>query len=84
MGTRRYRGPVKTVGQAVFADMPMQVVCQTCRHFRQMHAYELVQLIGKKADGRALPLFTPIAGLMWCRKCKRRETVTIFAPVEWV
>ena len=83
MGTKKYRGPVGTVGQALFADLPVQIVCQTCKHFRQLHAFKLVQIIGAKADGRKLPLFTPIADLMWCKQCRKRTTVMLFAPVEW-
>lgn len=83
MGTRKYRGPVLTVGQAMFADLPVQVVCQTCERWKQMHAYQLVQLIGKKADGRSLRLATPIPDLMWCRKCRKRTTVMIVAPLNW-
>ena len=83
MGTRKYRGPVQTVGQAIFADLPVQVVCQTCLHWKQMHAYQLVQLIGQRADGRSLRLFEAIPDLMWCRKCRMRTTVKIVAPLRW-
>jgi hypothetical protein len=61
----------------------VQVVCQACKHMKQMHAYQLVQLIGKKADGRKLPLFSPIPDLMWCKRCRKRTTVMFFAPMEW-
>jgi hypothetical protein len=50
---------------------------------KQMHAYQLVQLIGDKADGRGLPLFAPIPNLMWCKQCRKRTTVIFFAPMEW-
>ncbi len=83
MGTRRYRGPVLTVGQAMFADLPVQVVCQQCQHWKQMHAYQLVQLIGKKADGRSLRLATAIPDLMWCKRCRKRTTVMFLAPLQW-
>ena len=82
MGYRPYRGPVRTLGQASFADMPVQVVCGGCRHFRQLHAFTLIQQIGKKADARALPLFTPIKDLFYCRRCRKRVTAIITAPLE--
>jgi rubredoxin len=84
MGYRPYRGPIRTLGQAVFADMPVQVVCDGCRHFRQLHAFRLVQQIGKKADARALPLFTPIKDFFYCRSCGKRVSATIFAPLDSV
>lgn len=84
MGYRPYRGPVRTLEQAIFADLPVQVVCQKCKHFRQLHAFKLVQQIGDKADGRSLPLFTPIKDLFYCRQCRKRVTASIIAPVEHV
>jgi hypothetical protein len=51
MGTRRYHGPVSTVDQAVFADMPILITCMECARFRQMHAYKLKKM---KADAGAI------------------------------
>jgi hypothetical protein len=84
MGYRPYRGPVHTLGQAIFADLPVQVVCGHCKHFRQLHAFKLVQQIGNKADGRALPLFEPIKDLFYCRRCKKRVTAAIIAPLDYI
>jgi hypothetical protein len=60
--------------------MPVQVVCDDCTHFHQLHAFNLVRQIATRADGRALPLFTPIKGLFYCRGCRSRVSATINAP----
>lgn len=79
MGMRRYSGPVTTVEQAVFADLPILVTCQECAHFRQMHAYQLKR---KKIDAGQLPLWKPVPGF-YCKGCRRKVTVMITAPVQW-
>lgn len=84
MGYRPYRGPVRTLGQASFADLPVQVVCNECKHFKQLHAFTLIQQIDKRADARALPLDTPIKGLFRCRSCRKRVSATILAPLDSV
>ena len=84
MGYRPYRGPVRTLGQASFADMPVQVVCDACRHFRQLHAFKLIQQIDKRADARSLPLFMSIKDLFFCRQCRKRVSATIIAPLDSV
>jgi len=84
VGYPPYTGAVRTVEQAIFADVPVQVVCIGCNHYRQLHPFELVQQIGKKADGRALPLFVPIKDLFYCRRCRSRVTAMIRAPIEHV
>jgi len=84
MGYRPYSGPIRTLEQAIFADLPVQVVCGKCKHFRQLHAFRLVQQIGDKADGRSLPLFSRIKNLFYCKRCRRRVTATIIAPIGHV
>lgn len=84
MGHPSYRGPVRTLEQAMFADMPVQVVCEECSHFRQLHAFKLVQQIGSKADGRKLPLSQRIENLFFCRRCGRPVPATIIAPLQRV
>lgn len=37
----------------MFADFPVCVTCKTCRHFCQLHAFKLIQQIGKKGRGEA-------------------------------
>lgn len=78
MGARRYRGPVDTVEQASFADMPIRIVCLQCTSFRQMHAYELVRKHHKVAK---TPLRTPVAGF-FCKSCMRKVMVVIVAPAD--
>lgn len=78
MGARRYHGPVDTVEQASFADMPVRIVCLQCSHFSQMHAYELVRRNRKAANTL---LRTPVAGF-YCKSCRRKVTVVIVAPAN--
>jgi hypothetical protein len=68
MGLRSYKGPVANLEQAVFADMPVRIACKKCGHIRQMHAFRLIRLIGKRVEARRLPLRTPIDKLLTCRK----------------
>jgi hypothetical protein len=79
MGTRRYHGPISTVDQAVFADMPILITCMECARFRQMHAYKLKKM---KPDAGALRLWTPIGGF-YCRGCRSKVMVVITAPMQW-
>lgn len=79
MGLRRYHGPVTTVEQAVFADMPIIITCQECSHFRQMHAY---QLKSKRPDAGQLPLWKLVPGF-YCKNCRRKVSVVIAAPMHW-
>jgi ssDNA-binding Zn-finger/Zn-ribbon topoisomerase 1 len=69
--------------QAMFADFPVCVKCPNCSHFRQLHAFRLIQRIGKKAHARKLPLWQRIENLFYCRRCRRRTPVMITAPMEW-
>jgi hypothetical protein len=78
MGARRYRGPVETVEQASFADMPIRIVCLQCKHFRQMHAYEFVRCHRRAAKTL---LRTPVPGF-YCKACRRKVTVVIIAPMH--
>jgi hypothetical protein len=51
---------------------------------RQAHAYEVQRWIGKRMEGKTLRLSEPVSDLFYCRKCPRRVTVTIAAPLSWV
>jgi len=82
MGYRPYRGAVRTLEQAMFADFPVRVRCTSCNHFRQLHAFNLVRQVGKKADAGKLPLWAEIHNLFYCRSCRRRVTVVITAPMS--
>lgn len=48
MGVKRYKGPVHTLEQAMFADFPVRITCAKCGHFRQMHAFAAMQLLSRK------------------------------------
>jgi hypothetical protein len=79
MGFRRYRGPVTTVEQAMFADMPVAIQCQSCSHVRRMHAFTLMRTNKKAAK---MPLGPPVAGF-YCKGCRKRVSVIISAPMQW-
>ena len=79
MGFRRYHGPVTTVEQTVFADMPVIVTCQRCSRFRRMHAFQLKQM---KPDAGSIKLWRAVSGF-YCRGCRRKVTVVITAPMHW-
>ena len=48
MGYRPYRGPVSTLEQAMFADLPVSITCENCGRIRQMHAFTVMQMISTK------------------------------------
>lgn len=81
MGFKRYKGPVLTLEQASFADMPVRITCDHCGNFKQMHAYSAMQLLSPKRKETGVPLFRPVSGLFRCRQC-RRNTVIITAPMQ--
>lgn len=78
MRYRRYRGSVQTVEQAMFADMPVRITCQRCSRFRQMHAFEVMQLDRKVAE---MKLWQPVSGF-YCKRCRRKAAVVITAPMQ--
>ena len=81
VAARRYDGPVETLGQALSANMPVRIVCTVCGHFKQMHAFNLIQLARGKVTAEALPLRVPVGGLFFCRYCRRRVPATIEIPL---
>ena len=83
MGYRPYRGPVSTLEQAMFADLPVSITCEDCGRIRQIHAFTVMQMISTKVPERTLRLFTPIPDIFFCRRCMRPVTVTIRAPLTW-
>jgi hypothetical protein len=80
MGYRRYKGPVHTLEQAMFADFPVRITCSKCGHFRQMHAFAAMQLLSKKHKAEDVKLFVAVSGLFKCR-CGHK-TVKITAPMQ--
>lgn len=81
MGTRRYRGAVTTLEQAMFADMPVRITRDSCGYFRLMHAFELMRTLSKKRKEAGVKLWVPVPGF-YCRGCKRRVKVVISAPMQ--
>jgi|HubBroStandDraft_6_1064221.scaffolds.fasta_scaffold914523_2 hypothetical protein len=80
MGFRPYRGPVNTVEQAVFTDMPLRITCQGCAHFEIIHSFRLMQRSRKAA---AMSLWRPVSGF-YCKGCRRKMAVVITAPLQRV
>lgn len=81
MAKASYHGPVHTLEQAVRADMPVRVTCAECGHFRQMHAFELTQKVGKNQKLRDLNLWEPVPGFR-CVWCKRSVRAVVSAPLK--
>ena len=67
----------------MFADLPVSIICENCERIRQMHAFTVMQMISTKVLARTLRLFTPIPDIFFCRRCMKRVTVTIRAPLTW-
>jgi hypothetical protein len=82
MGYRRYRGPVTNLQQAMFADMVVAILCNSCPGMRTMHAFKVIQMLREKRKIDNVPLGEPVAGFR-CNKCRRSVTVTIRAPAQW-
>lgn len=81
MGYKRYNGPVMTLEQASFADMPVRITCDRCGHFQQMHAYSALQKLSQTRKDEGVKLWTQLTGLFKCGKCRHR-TVKISAPMQ--
>jgi hypothetical protein len=82
VGYRRYKGPVIDLQSAMFADMPVAIMCNSCSHQRQLHAFKVVQMLREKRKISNVPLGEPVAGF-WCKFEKKSVTVTIRAPAQW-
>jgi hypothetical protein len=78
MGLKRYRGPVETVEQAMWAGMVLHINCQRCSRPTSEWAYKLCQ---RKPAAAALPLNKPLSGFRY-RGCKSSMTVYISAHKE--
>ena len=79
MGTRRYRGLIMTLEQAMFADMPVRITCERCSRFRQMHAFALMRMLGAKRRQIGIRLGEPASGF-YCRGCRQKVTAVVSAP----
>ena len=73
----RYNGPLQTLEQARFANLAVRIVCGSCGHFKQMHAFEIIRKARGKVHAENLPLNTPLSGVFYCRCCRARVPVTL-------
>jgi hypothetical protein len=78
MSLKRYRGPVETVEQAMWAGMVLHINCQRCSRPKSESAYKLCQ---RRPSAKGLPLYKNVGGF-YCRGCKRSVTVYISAGRE--
>ena len=78
MGQSRYRGPIETVEQAMWAHQILSITCQRCSGSRRMYAYKLYHL---RSHAGALPLCATVGGF-WCRGCKAKVQVVMTAVGE--
>ena len=78
MGLKRYRGPIETVEQAMWAGMVLHINCQRCSRPTSEWAYKLCQ---RRPSASVIPLNKAISGF-YCRGCKRSVTVYISAGRE--
>ena len=83
MGYRPWRGIVKSLQDAVFADLPILIRCETCGRMRQMHSFKLMQLLPRTRKAEDILLWKKTAGF-FCKYCKKKTDVTIAAPTQWV
>jgi hypothetical protein len=79
MGLPRYRGPIETVEQAMWAHRVLTITCQRCSGSNTMYAWKLYHL--RKHAG-ALPLFAPVGGF-YCRGCRRKVQVVMVPDGPW-
>ena len=81
MGYKRYKGPVSTLEQAMFADFPVRITCEKCGHFRQMYAFEAMRKLSNKRKAEDVKLFVAVVGVFKCGRCRHR-VVRITAPMQ--
>ena len=67
MSAPRYRGPIETVEQAMWAGMVLHLTCERCRRPTAEWAYHLYQ---RRRAVTALPLNRTIGGF-FCQGCMR-------------
>jgi hypothetical protein len=70
-----------TLEQAMLADMPVRITCESCGHFRQAHAFKVIRWIANRMRDRTLPLFQPVSGVFYCGDCQKTVKVTTNVPV---
>lgn len=81
MGFKRYKGPVTTLEQAMFADMPVRITCERCGHFTQMAAFQALRKLSEKRKEEGVKLWVAVVGLFKCKKC-HSPTAKISAPMQ--
>ena len=75
MSAPRYRGPVETIEQAMWAGLVLHITCQRCSRPRSFWAYTLCEA---RPDAKPVRLNQTVPGF-WCRGCKRKVSVYIRA-----
>lgn len=78
MGAKRYRGPVTTVEEAMWAGLVLHFTCQRCRRPRSEWAFNLCMRVPSAKD---IPLNKTVNGF-YCRGCKQSVKVYISARRE--
>lgn len=75
MSRTTYKGRVRTVQEAMWAEMPVVIVCQNCDHETRRHAWLVVQA---RPDMATLPLACRLSGF-FCTRCRASVQVMIWA-----
>lgn len=78
MSTRKYRGRVTTIEEAMMADMVVTIECQNCPHWSGIHAYRLCSM---KPELRSVRFGRPISGFK-CKGCRTSVEVVIRAGMR--
>lgn len=78
LGLKRYRGPVETVEQAVWAGLVLRINCQRCSRPYSEWAYKLCE---RRPTAKTIRLNRTVSGF-YCRGCKRSVKVYISAVRE--
>jgi len=79
MGQARYRGPVDTVEQAVWAGRVLSITCQRCGHSVTRWAWTLYNAHRHTGE---LALDAPVPGF-WCKGCRAKVAVVLRAEGPW-
>jgi hypothetical protein len=76
VGIARYRGPIDTFEQALWAHAVLTITCQRCSRSASMWAYKL----RGKARGE-MPMKRAVSGF-YCKGCHRKVQVVMTADAS--